>query len=77
MGLIWNSHHSTFQTKEEVVLVINDTLDNVETMMKASPTCGRCGVFETWHDDEVDGHEFEEMDDAERDRIRKAMRLTV
>ena len=76
--LIWNSHHNTYHTKEEVVLVVNDTLDKVIEMMKQSPTCDKCDVYKIWHDDEIDGHEYVERDAEElEESIRKVMELTT
>jgi hypothetical protein len=74
--LIWDSHHNTYQTKEEVILVVNDMLDKVLDIVKENPPCGRCGVFESCHSMEVDGHEFLEVENRE-DKIRKEMGLTV
>tara|TARA_R110000824_G_scaffold387295_1_gene582522 strand:+ start:68 stop:868 length:801 start_codon:yes stop_codon:yes gene_type:complete len=77
--LIWNSHHNTYHTKEEVVYAVNDALDKAIEMSHRGNTCDKCGVYKIWHDDEIDGHEFVEIKDYDKreEEIRKAMELTV
>jgi hypothetical protein len=78
--LIWNSHHSTYHTKEEVALAVNDMVDTaIDMVHDGSPMCDRCGVYEIWHDDKIDGHEYVEIKDyyERAEKMRKVMGLTV